>query len=124
MPDDALLVEALEGLPLVMRRGMFGHPAAFAAGQIFAVVGDEDRICVRLPEEKAFAEAMALPGAGGFDPGHDGKPMRHWVLLPATMLDEPRELAEWVKRAHALALKEPPKPRGRPKPAPTRRRRS
>lgn len=124
MPDDALLAEALGGLPLVTRRGMFGHPAAFAAGQIFVVVGDEDRICVRLPEEKAFAEAMALPGAGGFDPGHDGRPMRHWVLLPGTMLDEPRELAEWVKRAHVLALKGPPRPERRPTSPAKRRGRS
>lgn len=107
MPDAGALDDLVGDLPLVTRRPLFGHPAAFAAGQIFTFVADEERIAVRLPEERAFAEAMGLPGSEGFDPGHDGKPMRHWVVLPATLLDEPVTLREWVRRAHALALRAP-----------------
>jgi hypothetical protein len=31
--------------------------------------------------------------------------MSHWVLVPESFHKKPTDLAKWVKRAHALALK-------------------
>lgn len=110
MSDADLLAEVAEGLPFVTAKRMFGHATLFAGSRIFVLV-DDGRVAVRLPDERAFAEAMAIRGAAGFDPMRRGKGMGQWVVLPAEMLDEPMALRGWVRRAHALALVPPAAPK-------------
>ncbi len=91
------------GLSAVSHRKMFGCDAWFSRGQIFSLIWKTGRVAVRLPENGAYGEAMALDGAEVWGVGAKMKPMSHWVLLPEGYNDDEEEVAAWVKRAHALA---------------------
>lgn len=104
----SLLVDLTAELPEVTGRRMFGSDALFANGTIFAIVWD-GRVTLRFPAEDHFAAAMALPGAGLFDPMGTGKTMGRWVCLPEAFHDDVEALAPWVEVAHRLAMSEPPK---------------
>jgi TfoX/Sxy family transcriptional regulator of competence genes len=98
-----LLAEALTGLDCV-NRPMFGGPAYFTNGNMFAGVM-ESRLLVRLPEADR-AEAAAL-GAVPFEPM--GRPMREYVVLPEDVLRDPAALRGWLVRSAAYASSLPPK---------------
>jgi TfoX/Sxy family transcriptional regulator of competence genes len=100
---------ALPDDPACARRQMFGCPAAFVNGNMFACLHQEN-VIVRLD---ADARA-ALQRAGGqaFEP-LPGRIMREYLALPAAMLGDPRRLRRWLGRAFAHAGSLPPKHRGR-----------
>jgi TfoX/Sxy family transcriptional regulator of competence genes len=107
----ATFQSAIDGLDGVERRTMFGYPAAFANGNMFACVF-QDRIMVRLaPDDRA--EAMRLDGARMFEP-MPGRPMREYVELPADVTRTARALRGWVSRGRDYAAALPTKtPRAR-----------
>ena len=109
--------EAIGRLDGVERRQMFGYPAAFAGGNMFAGLFRTSFI-VRLSEADR-AEASAL-GATPFEP-MPGRPMREYVCLPEVILGQPKELAAWLERARAKAASLPAKGSTK-KPSPKRRR--
>ena len=76
------------------RRGvMFGYPAYYTRGRLFACVLD-DQIVLKLPE----ATVTALAGTRGIGPfTRNGRTMRQWVTLT-----RPRALA--LARSPALVL--------------------
>ena len=90
-------------LPAVSHRKMFGCDAWFSRGQIFSLIWKTGRVAVRLPEAKAYADALALAGADVWSVAAKMKPMAHWVLLPEGYNDDEEEVEAWVKRAHQLA---------------------
>lgn len=109
---DAGLVELLDatvaGLEFdapVDYRPMFGCPAYFTGGNMFAGVW-QDSLMLRLPEEQRRLARAA--GATPFEP-MPGRPMREYVALPASMLEDPAATADWVGRAAAHAGSLPPK---------------
>src|SRR5438552_10102946 len=106
----ARLEAAAQGLPNVAKKRLFGCDGLFANGNIFALVWKTGRIGVRLPDEGAHAELLALPGAAPWKPSPK-MTIAHWVLVPEAMHDEARALAAWVRRAHALAVKPAAPPR-------------
>ena len=55
------------------------------------------------------ATALALDGAGPFDPMGNGRTMRDTVMLPETVMDEPQELAGWLRRGLEFTQTLPPK---------------
>ena len=91
----------------VVRRTMFGYPAIFVQGNMFAGL-HEERFVMRLPDE-ARTEFLALPGAVPFEP-MPGRPMKEYVVVPAELLSDPDALRGWLDRALAYALSLPPKP--------------
>jgi len=101
LPDD----------PRVERKQMFGMPAAFAGGNLFAGLF-ESSMMLRLPADKR-AEFLALPGASEFSP-MPGRPMKEYVAVPETMLAERENLKAWIEAsfeyANGMVAKEP-KPR-------------
>jgi TfoX/Sxy family transcriptional regulator of competence genes len=102
----ATFQSAVDGLDGVERRTMFGYPAAFAKGNMFACVF-QDRIMVRLaPDDRA--EAMRLDGAKMFEP-MPGRPMREYVELPADVMRAPPVLRGWVSRGRDYAAGLPTK---------------
>lgn len=107
-----LLEEACEGLAYT-KRAMFGGYGLFAPnGGIFAAIVDEDRIILKLADEGPRAELVAL---GGHPWTYAEKmTMKEWIVVPEELYDEPTRLAEWARRAHALA---------KPKKAPAKRAR-
>lgn len=119
-----LFDQALSGTP-GERRQMFGCPVAFLGGQMFGGLfgssmflrlGDSDR-----------AALLAVEGARVFDP-MGGRPMREYVVLPRSVLDDAAQLRSWLSRATAYASSLPPKlpkkKRGSPKDAPSSKKRA
>jgi TfoX/Sxy family transcriptional regulator of competence genes len=98
--------EAVQGLPGLESRTMFGYPCAFVNGQMFAGVF-ADRMMVRLAEADR-AELLALPGARPFEPVA-GRVMREYVELPADITRTPASLRPWFERGLAFASTLPAK---------------
>lgn len=102
--------EAVRPLPGAEVRPMFGYPAAFYNGQMFAGV-HQDQIILRLAEE----DRTAIGGAA-FEP-MPGRPMREYVVVPEGIRETPAQLADWLERALAYVASLPPKPAKTKRPA-------
>lgn len=51
--------------------------------KIFAMLGRDGELVVKLPKERV--DELVASGAGArFDPRHDGRLMKEWVTVPAT----------------------------------------
>ena len=94
---------AIGAYPLAERRLMFGMPAAFLNGNMFAGLHGE-RMVLRLADEP-LAELTTKPGGGPFEP-MPGRPMRGYALVPPSVLADPRQLDDWLGKAfvHAQTL--------------------
>ena len=121
-----IFVEALPRDRRVQTMRMFGGVAASVNGHIFAGLFGRSTM-LSLPEPDR-AQALALEGAGRFDPMGDRRVRSQKVMLPEAMMDEPEELRRWIARAFESAALLPPKPPKRakaakpprpPKPAPS-----
>ena len=67
---------------------MFGMPCLKREnGKVVAGFWKDGGINVKLVDEAQRKAALAIPGAEPFDPGM-GRPMREWVLVPATQSDQ------------------------------------
>jgi TfoX/Sxy family transcriptional regulator of competence genes len=98
---------ALPRDPRVETQPMFGGLAAKVHGHIFA--GLFGRSVMLALDEPQRAEALALEGAGPFDPMGDGRARSQKVMLPEAMMEDPPELRTWIRRAFDTASKLPPK---------------
>jgi TfoX/Sxy family transcriptional regulator of competence genes len=122
-PSDALveLFAAVTPGPPAVSRKMFGFPAAFVHGNMFMGLHQEDML-LRLPED-ARTELLAVRGAHTFEP-MPGRPMREYVVLPPSLLDNRDKLAAWVNKALRYGLSLPPKDKSkktRPAKAPAKK---
>ena len=95
---------ALPRDPRVETLQMFGGVAAKVNGHFFA--GLFGRSAIVLLGEAERAEALALDGAGLFDPMGDGRARSDKVMLPEDVFHDPDELRQWIARAfaHCAAL--------------------
>ena len=85
--------------PNVVRKPMFGYPALFLNGNMFAGTF-QDKIVARLSED---ARARALrTGAKPFEP-MAGRPMKEYVVVPPADVAKPAALAKWIEQARAYA---------------------
>lgn len=104
------LVEAFEAVlarrPELVARKMFGYPAGFIGGNLTTSL-HEDRWIVRLPDD-ARAELLAIPGAAPFEP-MPGRPMKGYVVLPPSVLEDHDGLDGWIERAIAYVRTLPAK---------------
>jgi TfoX/Sxy family transcriptional regulator of competence genes len=88
------------------QRKMFGETAGFVNGNLVTGL-HSGRWFVRLPEDQQ-AEALALPGAGAFEP-MAGRPMRGYIVLPAEVVADGDALRPWLDRAMAFGRSLPAK---------------
>jgi TfoX/Sxy family transcriptional regulator of competence genes len=97
---------------------MFGYPAGFVNGNMFMGLHQHNMV-LRLPEGPR-AELLGMEGAATFEP-MAGRPMKEYVVVPATLLAAPEDLEPWVAKAlaHGASLpakaakaKAKPKPKG------------
>jgi TfoX/Sxy family transcriptional regulator of competence genes len=97
---------ALKSLSGTTTRKVFGYPAAFANGYMFAGVFKE-QIFVRLGDD----DSAALIAQGGlpFEP-MPGRQSNKSLVLPARMLRSDADVAAWVSQAYRFATSSPPKP--------------
>jgi hypothetical protein len=118
---------ALPKDPRIDTLPMFGGLAAKVNGNFFAGLFGRSAI-IWLPEDER-GEALALEGAGFFDPMGDGRARSDKVMLPEALMEEPAELRRWLTRAFKAAAKLPLKVKAEkaakksaksPKPAPAK----
>jgi len=114
-PPDPRAAERLAALlvdhPQLRVRKMFGHPAAFANGNLCVGTYGRD-LFVRLSDVDQ-RRAEALPGAHTFAP-MAGRPMRGYVVLPPSVLADEKQASLWVDRSVRFAMGLPSKePKGR-----------
>jgi TfoX/Sxy family transcriptional regulator of competence genes len=86
---------------------LFGGVAASANGNMFAGLFGRSAI-VLLPEPER-SKALALEGAGLFDPMGNGRVMSDKVMLPEAVMDDADELRAWINHAFRAAVLLPPK---------------
>lgn len=91
--------------PKVVRKPMFGYPALFLNGNMFAGTF-QDKVVTRLSEAERAKKLEA--GAKQFEP-MPGRPMKEYVVVPATDVARPAALAKWIEQAHAYAMTLPEK---------------
>jgi hypothetical protein len=98
---------ALPKDPRVETMKMFGGVAAKVNGHIFAGLFGRSTM-IWLPEAERAA-ALALEGAGPFDPMGDGRARSDKIMLPESMMGRPADLRRWLARAFKGAAALPPK---------------
>ena len=107
----ALFDKAAPKDPRVVRKPMFGYPALFLNGNMFAGTF-QDKVVARLSE--ADREKAKQNGVRQFEP-MPGRPMKEYVVVPATDVAQPAALASWIERAHRHAETLPAKAKPAPK---------
>lgn len=109
---------AIPAHPDLVRRPMFGYPAAFVRGNMIGGLF-EDRVVVRVGNEAAAA-LIAQGRADPFAP-MPNRAMKAFVLLKRDDAGKPAELAAWLQKGLEHGLTMPPKgtrtPRDKTKPA-------
>lgn len=113
----------LAALPQDLRvetANMFGGVAAKVNGHIFA--GLFGRSTMLWLPEPLKSQALALEGAGPFDPMGDGRAKSDKIMLPESLMEDPDELRRWIGLAFdacaALPPKEPKTPPKTPRKTP------
>ncbi len=102
----AVFESTLKDFPMAERRKMFGYPAGFVDGKMFAGLFQNDMM-LRLPEaerDRFIAEFKTrlfevMPG----------RVMKEYVLVPPALLKSPAALKRWMGKALAYTQSLPPK---------------
>jgi TfoX/Sxy family transcriptional regulator of competence genes len=98
---------ALPDHPDLVRKPMFGYPAAFVHGNMVCGLF-QDSVVARLGQQGA-AEAVAAGRATQFAP-MAGRAMTGYVLVSAADAQDPQVLSAWLRRALEYTLTLPAKP--------------
>jgi TfoX/Sxy family transcriptional regulator of competence genes len=91
--------------PKVVRRPMFGYPALYLNGNMFAGTF-QDKVVARLSDTER-AKAMKS-GAKRFEP-MPGRSMKEYVVVPAADVAKPAALKKWIELARGYAATLPAK---------------
>ncbi len=94
----ALFTKVMGPVHGAQMRQMFGYPAAFAGGHMFAGLFQEDMF-VRL-SSKDQQRLLKRPGGRPFEP-MPGHAMREYAVVPTAMLKQPDQLRGWLLKAFA-----------------------
>ena len=81
----------------VRARRMFGGMGVYTGERMFAFLVDND-VALKLCQEH-YEEAIAFPGAGEMRPEAGADPLREYVKLPKSILDNGEEFLKWVERS-------------------------
>jgi TfoX/Sxy family transcriptional regulator of competence genes len=90
----------------IVRRKMFGEIAGFVNGNMVTGL-HAGKWFVRLTGDDK-AEALALPGAGPFEP-MPGRPMGDYIVLPPEIVADDDALDGWLERGIAVGRALKPK---------------
>lgn len=102
----ALFADAIAGLAAAETKKMFGYPAAFANGYMFAGLFQQDMF-LRLSDADR-AGFRSEYHARLFEP-MPGRPMRGYVLVPRYVLNSPPLLRSWLVKGLEYVRALPPK---------------
>lgn len=96
--------DALDDVPGVSERQMFGGIAFMVNGNMAVGVSETDVMVRAGDAEQAF---LSEPGVRPFD--MSGKKMKGWLLVEASVTAEDGDLARWVDTGVDIATSLPPK---------------
>lgn len=106
--NEKLLESLMASVANAERRKMFGCPVYFVNGNMLAGAHQDD-IFLRLPEPDQ-AEIFKFPEVTNFTP-MPGRMMREYIVIPASIYDQPDEFNKWLNKAvtyvAALPAKQP-----------------
>ena len=102
-----LFLAALPKDRRVVTLAMFGGIAGLVNGNMFG--GLFGRSAIAKLGDADYAEAMKLDGSEPFDPMGRGHVMSNTVLLAESVMDEPTELQNWLRKAFDYAVTLPAK---------------
>ncbi|MFA6002019.1 MAG: TfoX/Sxy family protein [Thermoleophilia bacterium] len=108
-PDELVRIftEAVAAyLPGAQLRKMFGYPAAFFNGNMFAGLHQENMI-LRLSESDR-ARLLMHDESAPFEP-MPGRIMKEYVTVPPSIYDDPVKLKQWLNNSYVYAQSLPPK---------------
>ncbi len=108
----ALFEKAITAVPEAETRKMFGYPAAFIGGNMFAGLHQENLV-LKLPEADRTA-FLKKEGAELFEP-MPGRVMKEYVTVPEQVLAKPAELKKWLRKSLDYVSTLPPKQRKKKK---------
>ena len=100
----AAFAKAKPADPSVTSRPMFGYPALFVKGNMFAGTY-QDKIVVRFGDDRTIAGSKS---AKLFEP-MPGRAMKEYVVVPDAVVKSPAKLRAWIDHAHGYAKKLPAK---------------
>ena len=96
------VLEQFRQVTPVTTRPMFGGLTLFHDGRAFALI-DDDRLYLKVDDSNR--EDFEQAGSGPFLPfGDPAKPMAYYEL-PGEVLEDPEELATWMRKAFAVAAR-------------------
>ena len=104
--NEELLEKALAKVPGAVERRMFGCPAYFINGYMFAGAHQDD-IILRLSESDQD-EMLSKEGAAPFMP-MPGRIMREYVVVPPSIYQSESEFLKWLNKSRDYAMSLPPK---------------
>jgi DNA transformation protein len=96
----AFVLEQLGRATPVRSRSMFGGVGIYA-GDIFFAVLDDDVLYFKVDDTNR--PDFVARGMGPFTPGGDPASAMQYYAVPPEVLEDPDTLAEWVRRAVAVA---------------------
>lgn len=94
------MMRAADGYDVRARR-MFGGMGIYTGERMFAFLVGEDIGLKLSPED--LDEAMQLPGAEQLRPAPDAEPMKEYVRMPRSVLDNYELFIAWVERSASYA---------------------
>ncbi len=83
---------------------MFGYPAAFRNGNMFAGLFQHSMILRLSPEDRANLAVRA--GARAFEP-MPGRPMREYVVVPPAIVESVGEVQRWLAKDEIVVTFDP-----------------
>ena len=104
----ARFAEIMARYPDAPVRKTFGSPCAYVNGHMATGLMGASWF-VRL-DEKAQIELLSVPGSAPFEP-MPGRPMRGYIVLAPSLVDDEAALLRWIDRCLAFAAALPPKER-------------
>ena len=96
--------------PQVTVRPMFGNLSAFVNGNMFFGLFGND-LFLRLSTEDQ-EELLKNKGASRLEP-MKGRPMKDYVIVPKSWMNDPKAVGSWVSRSLAWSSKLPLKKTGK-----------
>lgn len=101
-----LLEDALAGFPCT-KKTMFGYPAYFVNGNMFAGVF-RDQLFLRLSGASRRELEPVAPDVRSLEP-MPGRPMEGYAVLPEALYGQPEALRAWVRHSFDFVSTLPPK---------------
>ena len=87
----------------VRARRMFGGMGIYTGEKMFAFLVNNDLGFKLAPDD--YDEALRLPGAAPMRPDKNSEPMKEYVKMPKSVLDDAERFQHWLEKSAAYVRK-------------------